>query len=132
MSLWNEAFHFVHRSKSVSENQKISAEENNVNIKKIPKNKSSDNVLTLKTDKSKIKRGTSFVVGQKLRESKWFSHDEIKVLCAVIESGFIVEKDEGGITVFGIALWQPGFGKLYFIQPYKYFICPLIIFSREK
>lgn len=115
MSLWDEAFHFAHRSKSLGENHKTSAEENNANTSKIPKNKSSDNVSTLNNDKNKIKRGTSFVVGQKLRESKWFSHDEIRVLCAVIESGFIVEKKEGDITVFGVALWQPGYGKLYFI-----------------
>lgn len=121
MSLWNEAFHFVYRSKSVSENQKTSAEENNVDTRKIPKNKSLNNVSTLTNSTSKLKRGTSFVVGQKLRESKWFDHDEINVLCAVIESGFIVEKNEGDTTIFGIALWQPGFGKSHFILPYNYF-----------
>lgn len=37
----------------------------------------------------------SSIAAQKLRESKWFGPDECRILCAVIESGFIVEIKEG-------------------------------------
>lgn len=64
----------------------------------------------LKTE-SGFKRTGSFVIGQKLRESKWFSHEEHKVLCAVLETGFIVEsKNQSGDTKYGVAVWTPGFG----------------------
>lgn len=63
----------------------------------------------------RINRTGSFVVGQKLRESKWFAHEEIKILCAVLETGFVVELrrdgcSEDAVRRFGIALWDQGFG----------------------
>lgn len=63
---------------------------------------------------SGISRGASFVVGQKLRESKWFGHEEIKVFLAVVESGFVVEREATGVGEegeFGIALWKQGCGE---------------------
>lgn len=38
--------------------------------------------------------GSSIAV-QKLRESKYFKPEESKILCAVVESGFIIETKEG-------------------------------------
>lgn len=38
--------------------------------------------------------GSSIAI-QKLRESKYFKPEESKILCAVIESGFIIETKEG-------------------------------------
>jgi hypothetical protein len=35
--------------------------------------------------------GSGHVATQKLRESKWFLQDEERLVCAVVESGFIVE-----------------------------------------
>ncbi|XP_049819957.1 uncharacterized protein LOC109607967 isoform X4 [Aethina tumida] len=55
-----------------------------------------------------IKRGSSFAVVHKLRESKWFGVDETKVFCAVVESGFVVELENDR---FGIVLWEIGFEK---------------------
>jgi len=56
-----------------------------------------------------LSRTASFVIGQKLRESKWFKHDELRVFCAVIETGFIVQsKDESDKIEFGIAVWNAG------------------------
>lgn len=58
-----------------------------------------------------MKRSGSFVVGQKLRESKWFSHEETKVLCAVLETGFILEtKNHNEEKALGVAVWNPGYG----------------------
>lgn len=58
--------------------------------------------------KEPITRGTSFVVGHKLRESKWFIHDEMKIFLAVVETGFIVEVED---EIFGVAVWTPGYGE---------------------
>ncbi|KAJ6638817.1 hypothetical protein Bhyg_11555 [Pseudolycoriella hygida] len=48
----------------------------------------------------------SAIAGQKLRESKWFTVDESRILCAVIECGFIVETREGQENDgwFGVAI----------------------------
>ncbi|KAF5305896.1 hypothetical protein FQR65_LT18647 [Abscondita terminalis] len=57
-------------------------------------------------------RQNSLVVGQKLRESKWFLHDEMNILCAVLESGFILQKKNDTTEDHrGIALWSPGHEK---------------------
>lgn len=37
----------------------------------------------------------STIAAQKLRESKWFGPEESRILCAVVECGFIVEIKEG-------------------------------------
>lgn len=58
--------------------------------------------------KGQITRGTSFVVGHKLRESKWFTHEEMKIFLAVVETGFIVEIEK---EIFGVAVWIPGYGE---------------------
>lgn len=61
--------------------------------------------------RSDLKRTGSFIVGQKLRESKWFSHEELKILCAVLETGFVVEtKNHNEEKGLGVAVWTPGFG----------------------
>lgn len=58
-----------------------------------------------------VKRSGSFVIGQKLRESKWFTHSEIKIFCAVVETGFLIEHKNGDIIQWGVAIWAPTFGK---------------------
>lgn len=55
-----------------------------------------------------ITRGTSFVVGHKLRESKWFTYEEMNIFLAVVETGFIVEVQN---EIFGVAVWKPGYGE---------------------
>lgn len=61
---------------------------------------------------TKLNRKNSLVVGQKLRESKWFAHNEINIVCAVLESGFIVQKKyENTEGERGIAVWTSGYGK---------------------
>ncbi|XP_077297523.1 lethal (1) G0469 NlpC/P60 domain-containing protein isoform X2 [Arctopsyche grandis] len=69
----------------------------------------------------KKSRFGSSVAIHKLRESKWFRHDEQGILCAVLESGFIVEikadplaleLDEGIVApdyhCYGVAMWKKG------------------------
>ena len=60
-----------------------------------------------------ITRTNSYVVGQKLRESKWFDHEEMKVFCSVVETGFIVQRKtrEDDPKIFGIVVWTTGYGK---------------------
>jgi len=78
---------------------------------KLKQSNSSANIEKLNA-RPKVTRKGSLVVGQKLRESKWFTHDEINILCAVLESGFIVQKkDEKTEDHRGIALWTPGYEK---------------------
>lgn len=72
------------------------------------------NMERISRQEATFKRTGSFVVGQKLRESKWFTHEEHKVLCAVLETGFIVEsRNQNDESKFGIAVWTPGFGTLF-------------------
>lgn len=79
---------------------------------KVPNTNSSFSLDKGSSQTNGFKRTASFVVGQKLRESKWFSHEETKVLCAVLETGFIVEmKNQTGEKLQGIAIWTPGFGE---------------------
>lgn len=88
-------------TKSKLSYSKSSATIEKLNIKSIPR----------------VTRKNSLVVGQKLRESKWFTHDEINILCAVLESGFIVQrKDETTDDHRGIALWSPGYGMSQIIK----------------
>ena len=58
-----------------------------------------------------VKRTGSFVIGQKLRESKWFTHAEMNIFCAVVESGFIIEQKQEDVTRYGVAIWAPSYGK---------------------
>lgn len=77
----------------------------------LPKVNSTAAMFQLKQEN--VKRTGSFVIGQKLRESKWFTHVEMNVFCAVVESGFIVEQKENDSDVIkhGVAIWAPNFGK---------------------
>lgn len=47
--------------------------------------------FTSKIKSSDAYGGSGHVATQKLRESKWFLQDEERLVCAVVESGFIVE-----------------------------------------
>lgn len=112
--MFDDALQFMFGGKpSIDKNKNTASKQHVVQNKpSLSKNSSVNNF----TNKNKpvsdpIKRGTSFVIGQKLRESKWFTHEEMKILCAVIESGFIVEKQCDSENIFGIALWTSGFGK---------------------
>lgn len=58
-----------------------------------------------------VKRSGSFVIGQKLRESKWFTHSELNIFCAVVETGFLIEHKNGDNIQWGVAIWAPTFGK---------------------
>lgn len=55
----------------------------------------------------------STVAVHKLRESKWFNADECRLLCAVLETGFIVEVVDKEKTSkwYGVALWKSGKGE---------------------
>lgn len=55
----------------------------------------------------------STVAIHKLRETKWFTHNECKILLSVVESGFILERrcsTQLENRDWGIALWTPGQG----------------------
>lgn len=82
----------------------------------IPKCNSSLNMINGRCNNNNnnndnMKRGGSFVMGQKLRESKWFQHNEMNVFCAVVETGFIVQLKEND-DHYGIVVWHQGFGEL--------------------
>lgn len=105
--LFNDALVYLPRTNSYNEYQLyFENKKQNAGCKKkvLQKNGSAENV----TKYTQITRGASFVVGQKLRESKWFTHEEMRVFLAVVETGFIVET-EG--EVYGVAAWLPGHGK---------------------
>lgn len=57
--------------------------------------------------------GSTTISVQKLRESKWFGPDESRILCAVVERGFIVEIREGqeNDSVFGVVHIKSSKGK---------------------
>ncbi|XP_026463576.1 uncharacterized protein LOC113366219 [Ctenocephalides felis] len=54
----------------------------------------------------------STVAVHKLRESRWFNADECRLLCSVLETGFIVEVVDKEKTSkwYGVALWKSGKG----------------------
>lgn len=85
---------------------------------KVQRTKSLSNVQRFINQQQDISRRGSYVVGQKLRESKWFNHDELKVFCAVVETGFIVQRkdDINDELEFGIAVWNTGEGELSFVM----------------
>ncbi|XP_017782579.1 PREDICTED: uncharacterized protein LOC108566944 [Nicrophorus vespilloides] len=98
---------------------------------KVQRTKSATNVqrlLNQHQQEGDLSRRGSFVIGQKLRESKWFTHEELRVFCAVIETGFIVQrKDDQEEIEYGIAVWDVGQEKsknpdhinIYSLYPHK-------------
>ena len=69
----------------------------------------------------KKQRFGSSVAIHKLRETKWFKHDEQNILCAVLESGFVLEvRAEDPLPpdstlsldyhMYAIAMWKKGKG----------------------
>lgn len=69
----------------------------------------------------KKQRFGSTVAIHKLRETKWFKHDEQNILCAVLESGFVLEvRAEDPLPpdstlspdyhMYAIAMWKKGKG----------------------
>lgn len=59
----------------------------------------------------------SAIAVQKLRESKWFGIDESRVLCAVVECGFIVEtfQEEENLRWYGVVVCKTSRGEFYFL-----------------
>jgi hypothetical protein len=59
--------------------------------------------------------GSTTVAVQKLRESKWFTVEEQKLFCAVIENGFIVEVrlDQDSESWYGVVMCNNKKGELY-------------------
>ncbi|CAH1367579.1 unnamed protein product [Tenebrio molitor] len=76
----------------------------------LPKNNSTLAMCQMRVQEN-VKRSGSFVVGQKLRESKWFTHAEMNIFCAVVESGFIIEQKQGEVSRYGVVIWAPGYEK---------------------
>lgn len=70
------------------------------------------------TNSNKQQNFGSAIAGQKLRESKWFNADESRILCAVIECGFIVETRDGQENDgwFGVAICKTSKGELFFFS----------------
>lgn len=101
-SIFNDALIYLPRTKSYSDDYQQAAKFYEGKKGTVPKKK-----CTVES-RPQITRGTSFVVGQKLRESKWFTHEEMKIFLAVVETGFVVEKKE---EIFGVAVWTPGYGE---------------------
>ncbi|RZC05016.1 uncharacterized protein BDFB_008013, partial [Asbolus verrucosus] len=86
--------------------------------KKLERPASNNNIAKLNSTltmfqmrQEKVKRTGSFVVGQKLRESKWFTHAEMNIFCAVVESGFIIEHRQEEASRYGVAIWAPSYEK---------------------
>lgn len=69
--------------------------------------------------------GSALIATQKLRESKWFTVDESRILCAVVESGFIVEFKEGqeNESVFGVVSVKLNKGKFYICTVLFIYLC---------
>lgn len=109
--MFHEAIQMVHtqqrmKSKSLNNNN------NNNNNRNMSKIGNSTNTIR-KVNSQPIMFGSSVAI-HKLRESKWFNHNEDKILCSVVENGFILEKkfkDDNLDNEWGIAIWKPGFGK---------------------
>lgn len=70
----------------------------------------------------KKQRFGSSVAIHKLRESKWFKHDEQNILCSVLETGFILEvRAEDPLPpdsilspdyhMYAVAMWKKGKGE---------------------
>lgn len=98
-NIFNDALVYIPRTKSYSDYDNKLFE--TVNKKGVVATKKKENNV-------QITRGASFVVGHKLRESKWFTHEEMKIFLAVVETGFIVEVQH---EIFGVAVWTPGYGE---------------------
>lgn len=109
--MFHEAFGFVYKGNEPIKQEKTKPVRRTTNRQPMPRNRSANSVLQVQKSATNITRGGSFIVGQKLRESKWFTHEETNILLAVIESGFIVEKKCDGDSVHGVALWTHGFGR---------------------
>lgn len=75
------------------------------------------NTNTTNADSKKPQGFGSSIAVQKLRESKWFNQDESRVLCAVIESGFIIETKEGQENDgwFGVVQCKTAKGKHFLV-----------------
>lgn len=95
-NIFNEALVYLPRTKSYADYDHRAFEGNK------------KTTLPKKKENTQITRGASFVVGHKLRESKWFTHEEMKIFLAVVETGFIVEVQD---EIFGVAVWTPGYGE---------------------
>lgn len=70
----------------------------------------------------------STIAAQKLRESKWFGPDESRILCAVIECGFIIEIKEGQENegTFGVVNFKPIKGEHFNSPPiFCEFVCEI-------
>lgn len=69
--------------------------------------------LSNNNNNGKTTFGSSVAV-QKLRESKWFSPDESRILCAVLECGFIVEvrEDKENEGWYGVTFFKSTKGEL--------------------
>lgn len=107
--MFHEALQMVHN------NQRMKAK--SINLHKIG---NSTNTLNKTGSEKTLSFGSSVAI-HKLRESKWFNHSESKILCSVVESGFILEKrfaDEAIEHDWGIAIWKTGYGKFLLLNLY--------------
>lgn len=95
--IFNEALVYMPRTKSYADYDH-----------KIFENNKKSGLRKKKENSAQITRGASFVTGHKLRESKWFTHEEMKIFLAVVETGFIVEIQN---EIFGVAVWTSGYGE---------------------
>lgn len=101
-NIFNDALVYLPRTKSYGDyDHKLFESKKSF----VPKKQNKENGTN---HNGQITRGASFVVGHKLRESKWFTHEEMKIFLAVVETGFIVEIQN---EVYGVAIWTPGYGE---------------------
>lgn len=95
----------------VHNNQRIKSK----SINKSHKIGNSTNVINTCSQPT-IKHFGSSVAIHKLRESKWFNHNESNIVCSVVESGFILEKrliNNNSESEWGVACWDSGKGKKF-------------------
>lgn len=86
-------------------------------------NNNNDSVHNNQNNSRKPSFGSSVAI-HKLRDTKWFGHSEERIFCAVVESGFIVERKLNvncELSQWGIAIWQAGKGKSTLRNIFQYF-----------
>lgn len=108
--MFHEALQMVHNNNRI----KSRSMNGNNNV-----NKFGTSMHSINRSNSHSTFGSSVAI-HKLRESKWFTHNETKIFCSVVESGFILEKrndveENEDDHQWGIAWWKSGYGKNFFI-----------------
>lgn len=110
--MFHEALQMVHNNNRIKTKSMNTSHNNNNN-----KLGNSTHSINNMSSQRSLTFGSSVAI-HKLRESKWFTHVEMKIFCSVVESGFIVEKrhdkdEHEDKHQWGIAWWKTGYGNSF-------------------